>query len=140
LNAMNPIAWIKNGRMPNLWVLARVQLGLGVVSLLAGVLLGVAAALYAWANFKLVDATAFVFSQLIGAFTFSTAGAVFILGSAVTAYCASRDDRERSGLWQQGDPRPSPPTGREPSPPPFRAPATMLDADRKAFEDDIRPK
>ncbi len=146
---MNPVRWIKNGRMPSLWVMARAQLGLGVVSLGAGVLLGVLAALYTWGVFDNQKSipremrafegvgTQLAMSQLIAAFTFSTAGALFIFGAAVTAYLASRDDRERNGRWQGTEP-PNPQGSPPDTPPPFRAPTTMLGRDRKAFEEDYR--
>jgi hypothetical protein len=125
--------------MPSLWVMARLQLGLGVISLAAGLFLGVLAAGGAFLALQ-AHGVPFAISALIGGFTFGTAGALFLFGAAVTAYLASRDDRERDGRWQGTEP-PKPegaPHGAPPTPPPFRAPSTLLGKDRKAFEDDYR--
>jgi hypothetical protein len=123
--------------MPSLWVMARLQLGLGVISLAAGLFLGVLAAGGAFLALQ-AHGVPFAFSAQIGGFTFGTAGALLLFGAAVTSYFASRDDRERNGRWQGPEPPPPEvaPSGSQPTPPPFRAPSTLLGKDRKAFEDD----
>lgn len=87
------IRWVLNGRTPTLWTYSRLCLLLGIVSLAAGLTLGMIAAFFFMIFFK-EGGPGFSVSALISAFTFSTPGALFIVGSGALAYLAARNDRE----------------------------------------------
>lgn len=87
------VRWILGGRTPRLWTYSRLCLVLGVFSLLCGLVLGVIGAAIIGINFGLGGA-GFAVDAVITAFTLSTPGAIFIVGSGVLAYLAARNDRE----------------------------------------------
>jgi len=87
------ISWLLNGRTPTLWTYSRLCLLLGLISLVAGLTLGMIAAFFFIVYFK-EGGPGFSVSALISALTFSTPGALFIVGSGALAYLAARNDRE----------------------------------------------
>lgn len=107
---LNPIAWLKNGAMPSLWFLARFQFALACVSIVAGLLAGGLGAMFTYGVFG-NNGTFSSFQMIVSALTFSTAAAVMLLGAAVTAYLALRNDREASQFHVPQEP---PPGGQQP--------------------------
>lgn len=95
--SFNPITWVKNGRMPSLWVLARLQLGLAIVSIVAGFVAGSVGAMFTLGVFSTTGVFS-AFQMIVGALTFSVSAAIMLLGAAVTGYLAARNDREASAL------------------------------------------
>lgn len=87
------IRWVLNGRTLTLWTYSRLCLLLGIVSLVAGFLLGTLGAVFFAVVFE-EGGAGFSVSAIISAFTFSTPGALFIVGSGLLAYLAARNDRE----------------------------------------------
>lgn len=91
-----PLGWLRGGSMPSLWLLARLQLGL---ALLTFVVEGVNQVIGAVAVFD--SASSLGVSKSIGVqgllnvLTVGIATAVLLAGAAVTSYLASRQDRER---------------------------------------------
>lgn len=102
------IRWVLNGRTPTLWTYSRLCLLLGAVSLVAGLMLGVIAAFFFMVYFK-EGGPGFSVSALISALTFSTPGALFILGSGALAYLAARNDREAGHQVEEAASEPPPP-------------------------------
>lgn len=87
------IRWVLNGDTPSLWTYSRLCLLLGVISLVAGLLLGTVGAVFIAGAFG-DGGAGFAVNAIISAFTFSTPGALFIVGSGLLAYFAARNDRE----------------------------------------------
>jgi hypothetical protein len=87
------VHWVLTGATPSLWVYSRLLLLLGAVSIVAGIVLSVIGSLIVMATFHESGASVAT-TMLISAFTFGTPAAVFLSGSAVTAYLAARNDRE----------------------------------------------
>lgn len=89
----SPISWVRNGRAPSLWVLARLQFMLACISLVAGLAAGGLGATFTLGVFN-ENGVFSAFQMIVGALTFSVSAAVFLLGAGVTAYLAARNDRE----------------------------------------------
>ncbi len=87
-----PLAWLRNGSMPSLWFLARLQLALAVITFLVETVAHVVAAI---TTLNVSMELGAVIVQALGIFTWSTPCAVLIAGSAITSYLAGKQDRER---------------------------------------------
>jgi hypothetical protein len=83
---------------------------LGAISIIAGLLVGVAGAVIVGVAFG-EGGVGFAVSTAIAALTFSTPGALFLVGSGVVAYLAARNDREVQHEVFDGA------TGERPEPP-----------------------
>ena len=91
--SLPPVKWVLNGTAPSLWVYARLLLLLGAVSIVAGILLNLIGVFFVMVTFG-DNGVGVATTMLISAFTFGTPAAVFLTGSAITAYLAARNDRE----------------------------------------------
>ena len=90
--SLAPIEWLRNGRMPSLWFMARLLFALGVLSIVGEVL--TAAALIVGTMGGLVSH--FWAMALPSLITFSVTTALFLGFAAFAAYLAARNDREAS--------------------------------------------
>jgi len=90
--------WLLNGKLPSLWVYARLLLLLGVLSILAGI---GGAAIQTWTMLSgkqggIDVPKAYSLNAVFMALSFSTAAAIFLVGSAVVRFLAAKEDRERA--------------------------------------------
>jgi len=102
---VTPLAWLRNGSMPSLWFLARLQLALAVLTFLVETVAHVVAAI---ATLNVSKELGTVIVQALGIFTWSTPCAVLMSGSAITSYLAGKQDRERRADLEASGPKPAP--------------------------------
>jgi hypothetical protein len=99
----NPVEWLKNGRTPSLWLIARLLFALGCLSLIGEFLAGVfvltgsiffTSKSYASFGFD----TTFWGTALANIIIISIFTGLFFFMSALTVFLAGRNDREASAL------------------------------------------
>jgi hypothetical protein len=90
--------WLLNGKLPSLWVYARLLLLLGVLSIIAGVGNAVSLTWMILGESKggIDMPKAYSLNAVFAALSFSTAAAMFLVGSAVVRFLAAKEDRERA--------------------------------------------
>lgn len=115
-------SWLRDGQLPSLWTMARIQFGMGILNvgmtLLAaaiGITIVLTQSSYGNAGIMYAQKTVVV-SLGIAGLVFTTATAVFMLGAAITSYLARLNDRQTENLI--GDEHQmSSPQAKQPSPP-----------------------
>lgn len=142
------IAWLGSGRMPSLWLLARLQLLLALVALAADAATHVYLIFHAVVIIKEARLYATV-THGLAMVSWGVPPAILLVGSAITSYFAGKQDRERRAELSQpaatapqaGSARQAPPAPAAGSVPSGAPAGTMEDAeqalrdmDRKGYE------
>jgi hypothetical protein len=106
-----PVRWLYSGAVPSLWAFARLTFVLGLISLVAGVAVGVLGAFLVHGSLG-EGSTTGTFTMLVSALTFSVPSVLLLVGSGFLAYLAARNDREaEENLLESPEPPPEVPGG-----------------------------
>lgn len=103
-NGISKNGWLRNGQLPSLWTMARIQFSMGLLNVVMTFLTAAFAigiiyvmnspdSIHSNDNFLAMNITTFVWIGIAG-LVFTTATAVFMLGAAITSYLARLNDRQ----------------------------------------------
>ncbi|MEE9311245.1 MAG: hypothetical protein V3V10_02415 [Planctomycetota bacterium] len=99
-NGIPKHSWLRNGQMPSLWTMARIQFGMGVLNVVMTFLTAASGIVVIKTYSSSGEYIGLNIGTLvwigIAGLVFTTATAVFMLGAAITSYLARLNDRQTS--------------------------------------------